>query len=489
MATKTTAGDIYALSMVILEVMSGLPPYHHLPTDHAVLFHVVRGGRPIRDDIDPLNVPQDLWHFLESLWDQNTTSRPTMQHIVQELVILQSGGPSSFVGAKVFSLSARNETELPKTAPVAQTHSSSSGEETSYGDLSPFPETNSRDLTGRVVRQDQYPFAGGGNSNIYRGKVLRANGHKIRVAIKMIRVSDDGSSQMEEILRRLKREVDVWSRLDHKNLLPFIGICDDIAPWPVLVSPFYKAGHIQKYLSKHPDANKRELVLGIAAGLEYLHLHDVVHGDIKVQNVLIDKRGNPCICDFGLSKIIGRRGFTTASLGTASYMAPELFFVLDALDPKQSPSTTKSSDVYSFGLLALEVLTSEPPKGRPSRPIVTAKVQAELHPKRSDYSRTAVTDEIWTILKRCWVPNPALRPPIKNLNGELASSHVGLSEGREWRERLQSNEEGGKDGNKGGKTNEREDQRGRRVRGQLRKCDSSTKTRWPGRARELNLEY
>ncbi|KAJ7472653.1 TKL/TKL-ccin protein kinase, partial [Mycena latifolia] len=263
-----------------------------------------------------------------------------------------------------------------------------------------------------VTQDDQYPFTGGASSNIYRGKLTRSNGRKIRVAIKMIRMSDDGSGQVEEIMRRLKREADVWARLKHRNVLPFIGVCDDIAPWPVLVSPFYKFGHVGTYLKKHPSTNRQDLVRGVASGLQYLHAHDIVHGDLKVQNVLVDERGSPCICDFGISKILNCRGFTTSSVGTPPYMAPELFFVVDASSTQEeaSPSTTKSSDVYSFALLVLEILISEPPKGRPSRTIVTAKIIADLRPKRADYDENKITADTWSVLDRCWALDPQLRP-------------------------------------------------------------------------------
>ncbi|KAJ7472602.1 kinase-like domain-containing protein [Mycena latifolia] len=283
-----------------------------------------------------------------------------------------------------------------------------------------LPELNGRDLKGRVTQDDQYPFAGGANSNIYRGKLTRSNGRKIRVAIKMIRISDDGSGQLEEVLRRLRREVDVWGRLKHKNVLPFIGVCDDIAPWPVLVSPFYKFGHAGRYIKKHPAINRPDLVHGVASGLQYLHARDIVHGDLKVQNVLVDKRGSPCICDFGISKIINHRGFTTSSVGTAPYMAPELFFVVDESPQEEaSPNTTTRSDIYSFALLVLEIFTSEPPKGRPSRPIVTAKILADLRPKRADYDETKVDPDTWSVLDRCWAFDPHLRPLISQVLNEL----------------------------------------------------------------------
>ncbi|KAJ7574150.1 kinase-like domain-containing protein, partial [Mycena floridula] len=159
--------------------------------------------------------------------------------------------------------------------------------------------------------------------------------------------------------QRLEREASIWRRLVHPNVLPFIGICNDIAPWPVLLSPFYKHCHIQKYLATqatHGTADKMAMIAAITSGLEYLHSKNIVHGDLKVQNILVDKQGNPSICDFGISKIMGSRGFTTSSVGTAPYMAPELFFVIDAITRNVVlPTTMKSSDVYSFGLLVLEV--------------------------------------------------------------------------------------------------------------------------------------
>jgi serine/threonine protein kinase len=112
-------------------------------------------------------------------------------------------------------------------------------------------------------------------------------------------------------------------------------------------------------------------VHGVTSGLHYLHGNDIVHGDLKVvclvrctqsprvnvcqQNVLVDPNGVPCICDFGFSKIITRAGFTTFSIGTVPYLAPELFVVLNAETTDFTPPrTTKCSDVYSLALLILE---------------------------------------------------------------------------------------------------------------------------------------
>ncbi|KAJ6514758.1 kinase-like domain-containing protein [Mycena vulgaris] len=394
-SVRTVSSDVYAFSMVALEILSGLEPYHHLPTEHAVFIHILRDDRPIRTHLDPQAVTDRIWRLLVSLWDRNPSLRPSMSDIVHSLIQIRD-----------------NATDMDVDVEANVEERTSSGEEASFGDSS-LPDIPGRDLRGRVTQDDHHPFASGGNSNIYRGKLTRSDGRKIRVAIKVLRISDDGSGQLEEVLRRLKREVDVWSRLKHKNVLPFIGVCDDIAPWPVLISPFYKFGHVGTHLRKHPETNRMDLVHGVALGLQFLHANNIVHGDLKVQNVLVDKRGSPCICDFGISKIINRQGFTTSSVGTAPYMAPELFFVIDRTTQEAaSPSTTKGSDVYSFALLVVEILTSEPPKGRPSRPIVTAGILAALRPKRQDYAEDKISNEIWSILDRCWTVHPGMRPTI-----------------------------------------------------------------------------
>ncbi|KAJ7322006.1 kinase-like domain-containing protein [Mycena albidolilacea] len=415
-SVRTTAGDVYAFSMVTLEILSEQEPFHHLPTEHAVFKQILQGGRPVRTHLDYQVVTMRIWTVLTSLWDQELSSRPAIGDVVATLIKLRDDGSS---------MDGNCEPPLPETTLHNDNEDKlSSGEETSFEETS-LLGFHGRDLEGRVKQDDPYPFAGGGNANIYRGKLTRSDGRKIRVAIKMIRMSDDGSGQQEEMLRRLKREADIWSRLKHKNILTFIGVCEDLAPLPVLISPFYKFGHVGKYISKHPKVNREALVLGVASGLQFLHNNSVVHGDLKVPNVLVDKHGVPCICDFGISKIVSRRGFTTSNVGTAPYMAPELFFVVDAAgtsstDTSSSPSTTTRSDVYSFALLVLEILTAEPPKRRPSRPIITVRILADLGPKQADYDAEKVPHRTWCVLDQCWSFEPMLRPGISELLSDLA---------------------------------------------------------------------
>ncbi|KAJ7578093.1 kinase-like domain-containing protein [Mycena floridula] len=367
-SSRNKTGDVYSLSMVLLEIFSGFIPYHDLASDHAVLFQVVRSGRPNLDAFDNVVLPHSLRSLMSQMWNQLSSFRPDIEAVLERLLTLESNRleEPSFAEQimEVEGLAETSNDDRDKK------DSSSSGEEASFTDL---PEMNTLDLTGR----------------------------------------------------RLKREAAIWSRLSHPNLLPFIGICDDIAPWPVLVSPFYRYGHIHKYLQKNPTAARMPIIHAIASGMEYLHSKDIVHGDLKAQNILVDKRGNPSICDFGVSKILGARGFTTMSVGTAPYMAPELFFVVDAVTQDRSlPTTTKSSDVYSFGLLVLEILTGGSPKRRPGRPIINSKEYSGLCPQRSDYP--GVKNDLWdNCLMPCWSFDPGKRPWMKNI---ITGNHFSLEQ-------------------------------------------------------------
>ncbi|KAJ7797144.1 kinase-like domain-containing protein [Mycena olivaceomarginata] len=184
------------------------------------------------------------------------------------------------------------------------------------------------------VKDTQFPFTSGGNSNIYRGQLLRSDTPPIHVAMKMIRASD---GDVEQVDRGVRREVEIWMTLNHRNILPLLGVCVDIAPRPMLISIFCHFGHVGNYLQTHPLANRHELLHGVASGLHYLHENNVVHGDLKQQNVLVDPNAVPRICDFGLSRMSTETDFTTLGVGTVPYLAPELFVVLDAETADLSP--------------------------------------------------------------------------------------------------------------------------------------------------------
>ncbi|KAF9642014.1 kinase-like protein, partial [Thelephora ganbajun] len=159
-------------------------------------------------------------------------------------------------------------------------------------------------------------------------------------------------------------EVVGWKWLQHENILPFVGVTPKFA----IVSDFMENGNIMGFIEKHPRYNRLHLLVGTASGLEYLHGHGIVHGDLKGANILVDSRYSARLADFGLTAIVDEStaGSTTGGgepRGTTRWMAPEMLWPEKFKFPgdvqKRLPS--KSTDIYALGMTTLEVLTGRRP--------------------------------------------------------------------------------------------------------------------------------
>ncbi|KAJ4804312.1 cysteine-rich RECEPTOR-like kinase [Rhynchospora pubera] len=187
----------------------------------------------------------------------------------------------------------------------------------------------------------------GGFGEVYKGWI-----DKEIVAIKLLH----GSSH--KLLEDIAKEVSLLSSLNNNNLVKLLGFCSEAGRY-LLVYEYIANGDLRGCLvdnKKRKTLNweKRfKIIEGIARGLFYLHHNSenvIIHRDLKPENILLDEYYTPKIADFGLS-----RGFETEKThestrklaGTIGYFAPELWF--------QWQYSTKS-DVYSYGLLVLELL-------------------------------------------------------------------------------------------------------------------------------------
>ncbi|KAG8905095.1 hypothetical protein FRB99_000696 [Tulasnella sp. 403] len=181
------------------------------------------------------------------------------------------------------------------------------------------------------------------------------------VAVKKLKAVG-GKETCLRMTTALFREIIVWAKLQHQNIIPFIGfsLFDNLKEaW--LVSPLVPDGDITGYLRQtQPTEYKRlELALDTARGLGYLHSLDppVCHGDIKPANVLISA-GTAMLCDFGLAKVMEGRpsGMTTSTFnqcGTLAYESPELLL--------SKACRSKESDVWAWGCLLQEIFSEKPP--------------------------------------------------------------------------------------------------------------------------------
>ncbi|RDY01404.1 G-type lectin S-receptor-like serine/threonine-protein kinase LECRK3, partial [Mucuna pruriens] len=154
--------------------------------------------------------------------------------------------------------------------------------------------------------------------------------------------------------KEFKTEVNVIGQTHHKNLVRLLGYCDE-GEHRILVYEFLSNGTLANFLfgDFKPNWNQRvQIAFGIARGLVYLHEEcctQIIHCDIKPQNILLDEYYNARISDFGLSKLLmtNQSRTETGIRGTKGYVAPDWF--------RSAPITAKV-DVYSFGVLLVEII-------------------------------------------------------------------------------------------------------------------------------------
>lgn len=195
----------------------------------------------------------------------------------------------------------------------------------------------------------------GGYGNVYRGVLPTGE----LIAIKR---AQQGSMQGG---LEFKTEIELLSRVHHKNVVSLIGFCFDRGE-QMLVYEFVPNGSLMESLSGKTGirldwVRRLKVALGAARGLAYLHElanPPIIHRDIKSSNILLDERLNAKVADFGLSKPMGDSEtghlthVTTQVKGTMGYMDPEYYM---------TQQLTEKSDVYSFGVVMLELLTGKRP--------------------------------------------------------------------------------------------------------------------------------
>ncbi|CAD5181997.1 putative serine/threonine-protein kinase [Musa acuminata AAA Group] len=189
----------------------------------------------------------------------------------------------------------------------------------------------------------------GGFGTVYKG-TLR-NG--ALVAIKVL------SAESRQGIKEFLTEIDVITNVKHPNLVELIGSCVEGGN-RILVYEYLENSSIDRaLLGRNSDATKlnwyirSSICLGIARGLKYLHEElepPIVHRDIKTSNILLDRNFVPKIGDFGVAKLFPDNitHISTRVAGTTGYLAPEY-----AMKGK----LTKKADIYSFGILVLEIIS------------------------------------------------------------------------------------------------------------------------------------
>lgn len=161
------------------------------------------------------------------------------------------------------------------------------------------------------------------------------------------------------------------------------------------------------------------LLLKVLEGIEYLHEKNIIHRDLKVENILLDEQYNPLICDFGFAHQLTVPDSTytdmeTQFLGSPEFMAPESI---------SCHQYSKRSDIYSFALiLYLCTVDLNPYKGLTERQICDKVVQGE----RATFKENT-PNEIQAIIQNAWHQQPEIRATACGIFGNLSIFHEKLN--------------------------------------------------------------
>lgn len=251
------------------------------------------------------------------------------------------------------------------------------------------------------------------NKDLKQGKRLGAGGFGIvyrgtwqgkDVAIKKLKMV-----QLSPALKKdFVNEVVAMARLKHARVIQLHGVCDDPGHYAMIMD-FMPNGDLYGLLSNKSRELKWEmrwqLALDVAEGLAYLHRMQVLHRDMKSQNILLDKEMRAKITDFGLAKIRQKTKsiYTNTMKGSLPWMAPELF--------KRKIKVTKKADIYAYGMVMWEIASRRTPfaedlQGRDPGILAIWVGQSE----RPEIPKDCPT-KFAEAIKRCWRQDPDKRPP------------------------------------------------------------------------------
>ncbi|XP_037442035.1 L-type lectin-domain containing receptor kinase IX.1-like [Triticum dicoccoides] len=267
----------------------------------------------------------------------------------------------------------------------------------------------------------------GGFASVYRGQLT--NPDKLVAIKKFNGLRGKGTFQAE---------IQAISGLRHRNLVELVGWCNDVGNnHLLLVYELVSQGSLEEHLHENKSwlswPKRYRIIRDIGCALEYIHkqCNDcVLHGDIKPCNILLDERYQAKITDFGLARLIDHETKQKTTLylaGTPGYIDPEFL---------ETGKRSRESDVYSFGIVLLEIVSGRRPAG--SRLLTEVRnrhrrnaVVEAIDPRLLDESTSRDHDErkmervlligIW-----CTHPDPTKRPLIAEAMKSLESNDENL---------------------------------------------------------------
>jgi eukaryotic-like serine/threonine-protein kinase len=241
----------------------------------------------------------------------------------------------------------------------------------------------------------------GGQAVVYRAHQKSLNR---TVALKVIGL---GPWATEAHLKRFRREAEAAASLEHSGIVPIyeVGERDGCCYFSM---KFVDGGQLDEVVRRTPMPVRQsaELTAKVARTVHYAHEHGILHRDIKPGNILLDKKGEPLLTDFGLARLVETESTITRTLdvmGTPSYMAPEQA-------AGEHTKLSSSTDVYGLGAVLYQLLTGHPPFAGGTT-YQTIKLLLDTEPRQPRQINPKVDRDLSTICLKCLEKDPKRRYP------------------------------------------------------------------------------
>ena len=190
----------------------------------------------------------------------------------------------------------------------------------------------------------------GGMANVYLAEDIIL---QRKVAVKILRLDLQKEPQT---LARFQREALATSELSHPNIVMVLDVGTDHG-LPYMVMEYVDGPDLKDYIIANSPLNLGNIIKimdQILSAMSLAHKHNVIHRDLKPQNILMDKHGNIKIADFGIAVALNQNSVTqtNSAIGSVHYMSPE---------QTRGGLVTKQSDIYSLGIIIYELITGNVP--------------------------------------------------------------------------------------------------------------------------------
>jgi|UPI00048F588D serine/threonine protein kinase len=253
------------------------------------------------------------------------------------------------------------------------------------------------------------------------GEVSEAHYQGYHVAVKRI-YFEDSEEDEDDLIEDFAKEVKICSMLRHPRILRFLGAVN-LEPNFCIVTELM-SGSVSTLLKMiHKSTSHRlswRLVFNIAVdaaeAVQYLHnmTPQIIHRDLKAENLLLDADFRCKLSDFGLSRVFEKKG-TMTICGTPSWVAPEIF---------RGEQYNETVDVYSFGIVLWELFCQKKPhKKYDAQHIPYLVAEKQLRPQLPQHLPPTLNG----LIQECWDETPAKRPNFNRIVGELKKARLECS--------------------------------------------------------------